>query len=294
MKVAVVSGKGGSGKSTITAALVGLTPSVVAVDCDVDASNLPLLFEHQVLETRPFASGCHIEMDAERCVRCGLCAETCVFQAISITPKGLPVFNSFMCEGCGLCCTRCPQKALRLIQDAGSSLYRSRFARGVLVHGNLKPGDDNSGRLIAQLRTVADEQMDLQKIDWQILDGPPGIGCPVMSTLTGTDCALIVAEPTLSGLADLQRIYRVCLSFCRYIVLIINKFDINLEHTNSIRNFCRGHQIPILAEIPFTRMMVDSMLSRSTIIDYAPNSDVADTLRRAHAQLQHHLDRNKS
>ncbi|EJW96764.1 Cobyrinic acid ac-diamide synthase [gut metagenome] len=285
MKVAVISGKGGSGKSSVTAAWLSLSRHVVAVDCDVDASNLPLLFSHEVIAHEGFVSGEDIYVDTKRCIGCGICVETCAFQALEIGTEVFPVPRDFLCEGCGCCLRVCPQHALSLVAEARSQIYTARLLRSDhhLVYGHLKPGDDNSGKMIARMREVADAEMVAIGADLQLLDGPPGIGCPVLSTLTGMDRVVLVCEPTLSGFADLQRAYRVAASFCKALFVVINKCDINSDNAQQIRDFCATYHLPVVAELPFDRKMVEAQLNCCSLVDYAPQSDGAEALRKAYA-----------
>ena len=284
MKIAVVSGKGGSGKTGVTASFVSLSEKVIAIDCDVDASNLPLVFPHKIEREVSFVSGNHVDVDTDKCIGCGTCADKCNFHAITIS-NGKAQVNPLLCEGCSLCEYVCPTGAMKLEEDANSLIFRSSFAHGLMIHGNLKPGDDNSGLMIAKLRELADEEMEESGISLQILDGPPGIGCPVLSTMTGMDKVVIVSEPTLSGLSDLKRIYQVAVSFCKDISVIINKCDVNLKNRDEIRNFCEAMHIPVIAEIPFNRIMVDAQLNCSSIVEYAPESECAKAVTSAYRKV---------
>ena len=281
MKIAIVSGKGGSGKTGVTASFVSLSNKVIAIDCDVDASNLPLVFAHKVEHEQTFVSGNHVDVNTDRCVGCGTCADKCNFGAIDII-DGKAVVNPLLCEGCSLCEYVCPVDALKLAEDANSVIFKSSFAHGTLIHGNLKPGDDNSGLMIAKLRELADAETETTGVKLQILDGPPGIGCPVLSTMTGMDKVVIVSEPTLSGLSDLKRIYQVAVSFCKDISVIINKCDVNLHNRDEIKTFCEAMHLPVIAEIPFNRIMVDAQLNCSSIVEYAPDSKCAKAVTQAY------------
>ena len=281
MKIAIVSGKGGSGKTGVTASFVSLSNKVIAIDCDVDASNLPLVFAHKVEHEQTFVSGNHVDVNTDRCVGCGTCADKCNFGAIDII-DGKAVVNPLLCEGCSLCEYVCPVDALKLEEDANSVIFKSSFAHGTLIHGNLKPGDDNSGLMIAKLRELADAETETTGVKLQILDGPPGIGCPVLSTMTGMDKVVIVSEPTLSGLSDLKRIYQVAVSFCKDISVIINKCDVNLHNRDEIKTFCEAMHLPVIAEIPFNRIMVDAQLNCSSIVEYAPDSECAKAVTQAY------------
>lgn len=281
MKIAVISGKGGSGKSSITAALIDLAQQVIAVDCDVDASNLPLLFTHQVETEEQFVSGQELLVNPEICIGCGICESNCIYRAIQTGPDGTATVNNLLCEGCGLCRHLCPQGAISVIEKADSSIYTSRFERGKLIYGHLHPGDDNSGKLIAQLRQRADSLMEREHIPLQILDGPPGIGCPVLSTVTGMDRVLLVCEPTLSGISDLHRAYRIAHSFCKDIQVIINKCNIHEANRQTLVTFCQQENIPVVAELPFNRRFVEAQIQQQSIITYTPDDLCSRLLKDA-------------
>lgn len=279
MKIAIVSGKGGTGKSSISASLVALSSKVVAVDCDVDASNLPILIQHKIENSESFVSGYHINIDSSLCTLCKSCAEHCSFQAIHMTSKGIEL-NNILCEGCGLCEYLCPTNAITIQEKANSQIYKSSIVNGKLIYGRLFPGDNNSGKMIAHLRIIADKEMAKEKIKFQILDGPPGIGCPVLSTITGIDKLIILSEPTQSGLSDLKRIYQTAISFCKNIYIIINKCDINEQEYKAIHYLCGCLKLPILAELPFDRKVVEAQVKNETIMTYAPDSIIAIELKK--------------
>ena len=284
MKIAIISGKGGSGKSSISAAFITLAGKVVAVDCDVDASNLPLLFDHESWDEEKFISGYRLEVNPKSCIGCGICEENCAFQAIKVV-EGKAVVNPFFCEDCHLCERLCPTQSITLTPDPRSHIYKSHFPYGELVHGHLQPGDDNSGKMIAHLREIADKVMKDTQIDLQLLDGPPGIGCPVISTITGIDRIVIVAEPTRSGLSDLKRACQVASSFCKRLYVIINKCDINEACRQDIRTLCNEKGIPVIAELPFHKDIVQAQVAGKSIITYAPQSLVSQLLSKAFQHL---------
>ncbi len=284
MKVAIISGKGGSGKSSVSAAFVALSEQVVAVDCDVDASNLPILFSHDITTQERFVSGEKLIIDPKKCIGCDLCVEQCVFDALSKGTDKVPKVNNFLCEGCDLCVRICPRQAISIQEEPNSNIYSSKIDKGIMVHGELFPGDDNSGKMIARIRTIADSIMNEKSFSLQILDGPPGIGCPVLSTVTGVNRIIIVCEPTLSGISDLERAYRVAHSFCNDIMVVINKCDINDDNRKAINNFCKKLKIPIIAEIPFDRRLVEAQLHCESIVTYAPESICAQKIKKAYAK----------
>ena len=284
MKIAVISGKGGSGKSSVSAALIAQTQRVMAIDCDVDASNLPLLFHPEVSASEPFASGEELQF-GNTCIGCGSCAELCHYGAITMNDECMPEVNNLLCEGCGLCVRECPVECITLTEVSDSTIYTSTFEKGILIHGMLSPGDDNSGKMIARMREIADRTCQQQGLDLQILDGPPGIGCPVLSTVTGMDTIVMVTEPTRSGISDLQRAARVASSYCQDLRVIINKSDINAENAEAIRQLCAEQGWPVLAELPFDRRLVEAQLHCQSIVDYAPDSPCSQALRQAYQAL---------
>lgn len=284
MKIAIISGKGGSGKSSVTAAFVALSENVVAVDCDVDASNLPLVFQHNTLDEEKFVSGYQLNVNNELCIGCGICEDNCAFHAIHVR-NGLAEQNPFLCEDCRLCERLCPTHSISLTPEKRSVIYKSKFSHGFMIHGHLYPGDDNSGKMIARIREIADETMKNSMTDLQLLDGPPGIGCPVISTITGMDRIVIIAEPTHSGLADLKRALQVSSSFCRNISVIINKYNINDEYRQYILSLCKATNIPVIAEIPFNKNVVNAQVQGKSIIEYAPHSTVSMILKEAYLHL---------
>lgn len=281
MKIAVISGKGGSGKSSVTAAFISMSKKVVGIDCDVDASNLPLLFEHKTIKSETFESGQKLTVDTDVCIGCGTCVNACAYQALKIAENGKAAVVPLLCEGCNLCARLCPVRAVSLEDEANSMIYTAETGFGMLIHGDLCPGDDNSGKMIARLREIADKEMEERNIPLQILDGPPGIGCPVLSTATGMDKIVIVTEPTLSGISDLQRAYTVAHSFCEDISVIINKSTVNAENCAAIRGYCAENGIPVIAELPFDRKLVDAQLHCESIVSYAPESECSKALEKA-------------
>lgn len=284
MKIAIVSGKGGTGKSSISAALIAQHSNIIAIDCDVDASNLPILFSHKKERIESFASGTKLTIDYSKCTRCGICQKNCNFHALSMTEEGINV-NEILCEACELCVHLCPQKAISIEEIANSYIYRSSFKHGILIHGHLFPGDDNSGKMIARLREIADEEMKRNNIEIQILDGPPGIGCPVMSTITGMNKLVIVTEPTKSGISDLKRIYQSSINFCRDISVIINKYDINPYEHRAIKDLCKSLKLPLVGEIPFDKQIVMAQINNETIMTYAPSSPCAMEMKNIKERL---------
>lgn len=284
MEIAVVSGKGGTGKSSITAALAGIKQNLVLADCDVDAANLYILFRPEHHQEDVFVSGYKAIMDKERCVNCGVCLEYCRFDAINLI-DGKVVISALSCDGCFLCSRVCPEQAITMVPENKSRLYSGSFRYGKMVYGRLFPGEENSGRLVDLVRQQAKKVARESKLDCILLDGPPGIGCPVISTITGVDMVLIVTEPSMSGLHDLKRISELCQHFGLKQDVIINKFDLNPEMSNKIEVYCQQQELNLLAKIPFDPLMVEAMVEGKTIMEFAPDSEAAICIKNAWEQL---------
>ncbi len=244
-QVTVISGKGGAGKTTVTAMFATLSKAVVA-DCDVDAPNLHILLKPEIIETIPFEGMKKARIIEDRCSRCGLCEELCRFDAI----KDFSI-DEIRCEGCGFCYRACPEKAIEMYSERRGEIYITKTAFGDFVYALLYPGEENSGKLVNEVRNVAKKIADENGIDLLILDGAAGIGCPVIASLAGASVALIVAEPTLSGLGDMVRVIELARHFRIEPVIVINKFDLNPEVTKKIEGFCKSNNIEIVGRIPF-------------------------------------------
>lgn len=284
MEIAVVSGKGGTGKSSISGAFVTLAQTAVAVDCDVDAANMYLLFNPIIKEEYSFQSGKHALINPDICINCGICKELCRFDAISEKNDKMWV-DKVACEGCMLCQKVCPSAAIKMVSDQESRMYVCDFRYGKMIYGRLAPGEENSGKFVNVIRQHAHRIEEECRTGIVILDGPPGIGCPVMSTLTDTDRTVIVTEPTISGLSDLQRIAEVAFNFTDAVYAIINKADLNKEMADKIKSYCEEVKIAVIAEIPFDKQVVDAMTNGKTVVEYAPQSVVASILRKAYQTI---------
>ncbi len=244
-QLTVISGKGGAGKTTVTAMLATMANAVIA-DCDVDAPNLHILLKPKVKETIPFYGGKRARILKEKCSECGLCVELCRFDAI----KDFEV-DEFRCEGCGLCYRACPEKAIEFVSEKRGDIYVSETEFGDFVYALLYPGEENSGKLVSEVRNVAKKIAEEKEIDLLLLDGPAGVGCPVIASLAGANVALVVAEPTLSGLNDMIRVVELAEHFKVKPVVAINKFDLNTNVTGKIEEFCESRGIEIVGKIPF-------------------------------------------
>jgi MinD superfamily P-loop ATPase len=264
-QIVIISGKGGTGKTVITGAFASLAKNKVMVDCDVDAADLHILLHPEIKERHEFRSGQTALINKKFCKKCGKCISVCRFEAIK------PDFTveSFSCEGCGLCSQVCPHGAIRMEENVAGEWFLSETKYGPFVHAKLGIAEENSGKLVAKIRQVAKELAGKQACDYVIIDGPPGIGCPVIASLSGVDCALIVTEPTLSGLHDAQRVIEVAGHFNIPVKLVVNKYDLNPDMTEKIEGFCRKQNIPVIGIIAFDKTVVKALVEGKTIIEYA-------------------------
>lgn len=275
MKEAVVlSGKGGTGKTTIVASFAALAKNKVMVDCDVDAADLHLLLKPQVKEAREFWSGQKADISLEKCSQCGLCQEVCRFKAI----EDFKV-DPIACEGCAFCSYVCPEHAITMRENLSGQWFISETRYGPLVHASLGIAQENSGRLVTVVRHNARLIAERVGLDYIISDGPPGIGCPVISSLSGVDLALLVTEPTLSGMHDLQRVVGVCRYFRVPALVCINKYDLNEENDRDIETWCAGKGIPVVSRIPFDEVVTKALIAGLPVVEYSANS-VASEMER--------------
>jgi MinD superfamily P-loop ATPase len=263
-EVVVLSGKGGTGKTSIIGSFAALAKNKVMVDCDVDAADLHLLMAPVTRENHEFWSGQVASIDEEKCTHCGLCQELCRFKAIVDCRV-----DRFSCEGCGFCSHICPVEAITMNDNLAGHWFISDTRYGELVHARLGPAQENSGKLVAMVRQQARQLAENQGNDYIISDGPPGIGCPVISSLSGANLALLVTEPTLTGIHDLKRVIEVCHHFGVPALVCINKFDINQENSNWIENYCRSHGIRIAGHIGFDKKITEAMVQGMPVVEYA-------------------------
>jgi len=263
-EVVVLSGKGGTGKTSIVASLAVLAKSKVLVDCDVDAADLHLLLQPSIFEKHDFWSGQTASIDEDKCIQCGLCQEACRFKAI----KDFKVV-SISCEGCGFCAHICPSGAIIMKENMAGQYFISGTSYGTLVHARLGIAQENSGKLVALVRQKARALAEKQEAEYIISDGPPGIGCPVISSLSGTSLALLITEPTLSGIHDLERVLEVCRHFSVPALVCINKYNINEDNTCRIENYCRSQGVDVIAKVSFDKVVTEAMVHGLPVVKYS-------------------------
>jgi len=263
-QIVIISGKGGTGKTVITGALAALAENKVMADCDVDAADLHLLLEPKIEQRHEFRSGKTAVIDRDKCVRCGKCRSICRFDAIS----GDFIVDGVSCEGCAFCSFACPVGAVKMEENISGEWFISNTRFGPMVHAKLGVAEENSGKLVSLVRKEAKELAEKDKADWVIVDGAPGIGCPVIASLSGIDCAVVVTEPTLSGLHDADRVLRVAKHFGIAAKLIVNKYDLNPDMSGKIERYCKDNSIDLLGRIPFDKSIVEAMVLGRTIIEH--------------------------
>jgi MinD superfamily P-loop ATPase len=265
-EIVVLSGKGGTGKTSIVASFAALAQSKVLADCDVDAADLHLLLKPKVKEEKEFWSGQVAFIDREKCTECGLCQELCRFEAI----KDFEV-APLSCEGCGFCYQVCPVDAIAIKNSMSGHSFISETKYGYLCHARLGIAQENSGKLVALVRQNAKLIAERENLDYIITDGPPGIGCPVISSLSGASLALLVTEPTLSGIHDLERVIGVCRHFGVPVLVCVNKYDLNEENTYRIESYCGNEGIEVAARIPFDNVMTEAIVQGLPVVEYSNN-----------------------
>jgi MinD superfamily P-loop ATPase len=289
-QIVVLSGKGGTGKTSVTAAFAhlaatnGRQPRTVLVDADVDASNLELVLAPQVLETHQFEGGQVAIIDQATCEGCGVCAELCRFDAIE-EREGVYVVDPIACEGCAACFYQCPPQAIRMEEQIAGQWFRSQSRYGPLFHAALWPAQENSGKLVTlvkqQGRLLAlDEERDLV-----LVDGPPGIGCPVISASAGADLALIVVEPTASGIHDFERALATVDHFDVPALALVNKADLYPGGVAEIETYCRQRGVPVIGKLPFDSVVTHAMVQGQPVTAFAPGAPISQALRRAWEQV---------
>jgi MinD superfamily P-loop ATPase len=272
-ELVIISGKGGTGKTSIAASLAVLAGRVVLADCDVDAPNLALVLGTQTEHREPFSGGVEARIDPERCTGCGRCAEACRFDAIRAdgSPNGgsgvAYSVDALACEGCGVCELVCPADAVTLTEVQTGQWFVSRTARGPMVHARLRPAAENSGKLVSLVRREARSQAERHGLELVLIDGPPGIGCPVIASINSADGALVVTEPSRSGLHDLQRICELTAHFRIPTWVCVNKFDLSEALTKLIEREADRLGVRTVGRVSYSPSVTAAQLAAATVVE---------------------------
>jgi MinD superfamily P-loop ATPase len=269
-ELVIISGKGGTGKTSLVAAFASLAEKKVLCDADVDAADLHLIMNPKVVRQSDFQSGNTAVIDNDRCTGCGLCRELCRWDAISEDYK----VNPIDCEGCGVCVYFCPENAIDFPENTCGEWFVSDTRFGPMVHARLGIAEENSGKLVTLVRKEAGKLAEKRDLDLILTDGPPGVGCPVIASIGGAAAVLIVTEPTVSGIHDMERVAQLAAHFRVPALVCVNKFDLNLELTRKIEKYAAEHNITCLGRIAFDPIFTRAMVQAQTVFEYSNGSQV--------------------
>lgn len=273
-QLVVISGKGGTGKTTVTAALLHLSKNKIGADTDVDAPNLHLILQPENKKTEDFYGLNTAVIDESLCSNCGTCMEVCRFGAVIKTSDGYQI-DEYSCEGCAACEFACPEKAISMVPIKAGEIYESDSRFGELSHALQGIAQENSGLLVAQVRKQARELREKHSKEIIIIDGPPGIGCPVLAAMANTDLVLIVTESTKTAIHDLKRVIEVAAHFKIPVSVCINKYTIDIDLTTSVERYCDEKGIPVVGKIPYDKTVYKSVVNGQSIIESDPEGAVS-------------------
>jgi MinD superfamily P-loop ATPase len=285
-EITVISGKGGTGKTSVTAALAAAGKEMVLCDADVDAADLHLLLQPVTRESHVFEGSWIPRIDPGACSRCGICTEYCRFDAISLNDREQYEVDPFKCEGCRLCERICPDGAIASERSTNNSWFISDTRFGTMVHARMGPGEENSGKLVTEVRRTAREKASGQGARYLLTDGPPGTGCPAIASITGTDAVVVVIEPSVTSLHDARRVIELARGFNLPVFALINKWDINEKMALEIEAYLSEESIPLLGKIPFDKAFVEAMIEGLTLPEFAPSSRTTGILHSVWTALQ--------
>jgi len=271
-ELVIISGKGGTGKTSLVASFAALAKEKVLVDCDVDAADLHLVLNPSVEEESDFSGGKKARVLEEDCVACGACLEACRFDALSVpeeaSESGIPVVNPIFCEGCGVCFRVCPADAIAFEPVVNGRWFVSQTRYGPLIHAKLGIAEGNSGKLVSLLREKARAMAEEKGLPLILIDGSPGIGCPVIASITGSNHILVVTEPTLSGRHDLFRVLELASHFRIPVSLCVNKWDLNPEMTARIEEDARKRSIPLAGRVSYDPAVTKAQIAGTTVVEF--------------------------
>ena len=284
-ELVVISGKGGTGKTSLMAAFASLAENKVLCDADVDAADLHLLMNPDIIERHDFQGGSTAIINPNKCTQCGLCRDLCRWDAISEAFKVDPL----ECEGCGVCVDFCPEEAIDFPAKTCGEWYISNTRFGPMVHARLGIAEENSGKLVTIVRQETKKLAEKNKLNLLITDGPPGVGCPVIASVGGASAVLIVAEPTVSGLHDMERVAQLAAHFKVPVMVCVNKFDLNVDQTEAIEKLAKENNMTIVGRVPFDPVFTESMLQGQTVLEYNGNSNIRNNIGEIWQNIKNQL-----
>jgi MinD superfamily P-loop ATPase len=274
-ELVILSGKGGTGKTSLTAAFASLADGCLLCDADVDAADLHLLMQPDIRQQTDFMGGGIASIDPQRCTQCGTCIEMCRWSAIGADF----VVDPIECEGCGVCVDFCPEQAIDFPPQVCGQWFISDTRFGPMVHARLGIAEENSGKLVTLVRQQASQLAREKGIGLLITDGPPGVGCPVIAAVGGATSALIVTEPTVSGIHDMQRAIELCRHFKVPVMVCINKYDLNPENSSRIEALAREGDLPVVGRVPYDSVFTRAMVQGKTLFEYDGEGSAGEHLR---------------
>jgi len=290
-ELVVISGKGGTGKTSIVASLAALAEEAVLADCDVDAPDLHLILEPRIDRTEPFSGGKQARVLPSQCTGCGDCQSVCQFDAVRASDNGRPniyAVDPIRCEGCGVCAWFCPDEAIAFEAVENGQWFVSRTRFGPMVHARLHAGEENSGKLVSLVRRQAEQVARREGRSLIISDGSPGIGCPVIASVTGADLALVVTEPTLSGIHDLHRVRELTAHFKIPTVVCVNKYDLNPELTEQIESDADRLDTKVVGRIRYDSAVTKAQIMKASVVEYTGGA-VTEDIRRLWRQIVYEM-----
>jgi len=293
-ELVVISGKGGTGKTSITAAFASLAPNAVLADCDVDAADLHLVLDPKIEQESDFSGGRQASIMTEKCIGCGKCAKMCRFDAIALNGSGNDLvaktytIDPVACEGCKVCVEFCPVDAISFEPAINGQWFISDTRFGPMVHAKLGIAEENSGKLVTLIRKEAKRIAQKQKKDLPVIDGSPGIGCPVIASITGADVVLVVTEPTLSGKHDLERVAQLATNFGIKTLVCINKADINPQMTEQIAEDAVKQGLKVVGKIPYDDSFTKAQIMKATLIEYT-GGDITEKIKAMWREIIYEL-----
>ena len=284
-ELVIISGKGGTGKTSLTAAFAALAQPVALADCDVDAADLHLMLRPRIRQREEFRSGATAVIDADRCVQCGACRAACRFDAIDAAF----VVDPLACEGCRVCLYACPVQAVTMAENVCGEWFVSDTDYGVMAHAALGVAAENSGKLVATVRQQAKRIAAEEGRDLILIDGSPGIGCPVISSIAGASLVCVVTEPTLSGLHDLRRVIDLTAHFNMPASVCVNKADINPAMTAQIAAYCAERALPVAGTLPYDPLITEAVIRQRPVTELAPDAAISRLIQQMWERLEQQL-----